>query len=308
MLCLGTLYYTQASGGASDATTEIHLHVQGDLAHPCGPAQIAMNDAVLESNVILGFASGYGRSHLHILLSSFQRQVAGASLLLFVNHLPEPAIAMDGVVFVVADLSEFSEYYVPVSRFATYKCFLEAAQGIERVLYIDTRDLVFQANPFDAYTDGNVHFFQEASSVSIEENSYNRAWLHSCSTPEIAQHFGGFPVQNSGCVIGPKAAIHDYATLMATRLQSTGCRFDQGMHNILLYTAHGELKFSFTVESNEVGRWFTGHAAADTYIWDGQSDRKAISKVTNKVYVAMHQFDRIPELKAHFEALYALDS
>ena len=53
-----------------------------------------------------GFASGYGGPHLRILLFSSSRHVTGASIVRVAAHLPQPAIGMDGVVFLIVDLSE----------------------------------------------------------------------------------------------------------------------------------------------------------------------------------------------------------
>lgn len=286
---------------------EIHLRVEDDVNRVCGSDLIAMNGVVLEPNVIMGFATGYDRSQLHFFLSSYNKHVAaGTSLLLFVHHRAEPLIAQDDVIYVIAHLGKLDEADVQISRFSAYRCFLEAAHGVERVLFVDTRDLIFQGNPFYVYTDQNVHFFQETSLLSIEQNGINNAWLQGCTTPQIARHYGGFPVQNAGCFIGPKAAVLKYTKVMVEKLKVTGCN-DQGMHNLLLYTGHTDLDFPFVVDSNEIGQWFTGHAAIDTYSLNRHLSSNITSKITNKAYVALHQYDRIPDLKAHVEALYPID-
>jgi hypothetical protein len=233
-------------------------------------------------------------------------------LLLFVRTVPDdwPQHLLH-VHFVVFDLGPSVESLtLDQYRTSVYLCFLQAAIAVTRVTMIDTRDVVFGGDPFAVYTDNLLHFFAE-SALSIGQEKFNRRWVLECSpslnlTETKTHHLLGMPVLNSGTIIGPSHGMQHFLTTMSAAMQHfqdvASCA-DQGVLNILVWRGHFRLP-PFRTESPEVGSWLTVGLQESHHTTYAISDSKVISKATGRAYVAVHQYDRVPELVAHFRRLY----
>ena len=296
-------YAREDPGGATP-----HLRVPAP-PEQCSPQHLSQDIAHLGPNIVLGMAHGYGKDQLHLLVSSFMRHVKDASLVLFAEKVPDRwPLHLKSVHFVTVEI-EASLGSASESRFLAYHCFLQAAPSLARVVTVDTRDVVFTGDPFEVYTDNLLHFFQESALKPIGEETYNRDWVRGCTAqlnlPLATENLMGMSVLNSGTMIGPAQSLRQFLGLFTEtmRAYNPGC-YDQGLLNVLVWSGQFELP-PFMTESTEVGRWLTvglKESHDSTYLIAGNDD--LVSKATGKGYVAAHQYDRVPELTAHFHKLY----
>ena len=253
-------------------------------------------------------AHGYGKDQVHLLVSSFMGHVKDATLVLFAETVPDGwPHHLTGVQFIPIEI-EASLGSASEARFLAYHCFLQAAPSVVRVVTVDTRDVVLTGDPVSVYTDNLLHVFQESALKPIGEEIYNRDWVTKCTAqlklPLATDNLMGMTVLNSGTIIGPAQSLREFLGLFTETMRAyhPGC-YDQGLLNVLIWSGHFELP-PFIVESTEVGRWLTvglKESHDSTYIISGS---KVVSKATGKDYVAAHQYDRVPELTAHFHKLY----
>ena len=283
-----------------------HLRVPGPQEQ-CTPEHLSLEGVELGPNVIMGMAHGYDMDKLHLLVSSFMRHVKNATLVLFGAALPDRwPHHLKGVQFVTVEL-EASIGSPAESRFLAYFCFLQAAPSLQRVVTVDTRDVVLTGDPFEVYTDDALHFFQESALKPIGQETYNRDWVTTCTAelnlPLATDNLMGLPVLNSGTMIGPAHHLQEFLGMFtATMRQVIRCG-DQGLLNALVWSGQYKLP-PFQTESTEVGRWLTvglKESHDSTYLIQGSD---LVSKATGRHYVAAHQYDRVPELVAHFHSLY----
>jgi hypothetical protein len=105
------------------------------------------------------------------------------------------------------------------------------------VLLSDSRDVVFQSDPF-AIAPKTVLSGQE--DLSIGDSHCNAQWIEESYGPQTLQQIKNLPVACSGVQIGPRKAMLAYLRRMceeAVRLApkvAFRVGFDQGIHNWLL--------------------------------------------------------------------------
>lgn len=284
-----------------------HLRVPAP-PEQCSPQHLSQDIAHFGPNIVLGMAHGYDKEKLHLLVSSFMRHVKDATLVLFAEAVPDRwPHHLRGVHIVTVEI-EASLGSPSEARFLAYFCFLQAAPFLARVVTVDTRDVVFTGDPFEVYTDNLLHFFQESALKTIGEEEYNRKWVRGCTTqmklPRATENLMGMSVLNAGTMIGPAQSLQHFLGLFtgAMRAYTPGC-YDQGLLNVMIWSGQFELP-PFMTDSTEVGRWLTvglKESHDSTYHISGSD---LVSKATGKRYVAAHQYDRVPELTAHFRKLY----
>ena len=283
-------------------------HLQWPGPHEqCSSEHLSLEGVELGPNVIMGMAHGYDMEQLHLLVSSFTRHMKRATLVLFGKTVPDRwPRHLEDVHFMTVEFEASTGGPTEIRHFA-YRCLLQAAPSVRRVVTVDTRDVVFIGDPFEVYTDNVMHFFQESSLKPIGQEQYNREWVLTCTAelnlPLAADNLMGLPVLNGGTMIGPARFLQQFLeTLTAIMTSSERCG-DQGLLNVLLWSGQYKLP-PFQMETTEVGRWLTvglKEARDSTYLIQGSD---LTSKATGKPYVAAHQYDRVPELVAHFHSMY----
>ncbi|HEY9668385.1 MAG TPA: hypothetical protein V6C91_16370 [Coleofasciculaceae cyanobacterium] len=184
-------------------------------------------------------------------------------------------------------------------RFLVYQDFLSANPTYRCVLLSDSRDVIFQDNPF-AHVDPNIlHVFEQDRSMLYGGDNLDSKWLADVMGNDVLEAIRGKQTICSGTIIGSPSILLQYLALMEKEILSHKYRpIDQPMHNKVVYLDWSpELLAS---HSNLSGLIFT---IAETSESDYEiKDNQVL--INNKVVPVLHQYDRVPKLKSMVHALY----
>ena len=107
-------------------------------------------------NLVLGVATGYDWYKLEPFVNSFKRYVKNADLVLFVDNISDftrDALIQNNVELLPI-LDEFKDKLIASARWEIYKNFLdERGKNYQQVFLTDTRDVIFQGDVFENYSD-----------------------------------------------------------------------------------------------------------------------------------------------------------
>lgn len=108
-----------------------------------------------------------------------------------------------------------------------------------RVLLADTRDVVFQSDPFAALGASRLRFHLEEP-PALGASPVNRDWLARALGPAAVAELGGHPVACAGTLLGTAEGVFDYLCVMARMLtevppEHRHSGVDQAIHNAILW-------------------------------------------------------------------------
>ncbi len=197
---------------------------------------------------------------------------------------------------------------VHARRYAIYLDYLRARRDrYDHVMMSDTRDVVFQGNPFDGINGPKCHFFLESAARTIGQDPTNSRWVRGCFTAAEAEALARCRISCSGITIGGTAAIMAYLEHMVARVRAMPMRiyreighgYDQAIHNFLV---HLDPAIDGIVEENN------GHIATmaleprEFYRLDQDA---RIHGPDGRLFPICHQYDRFPDLLQAVSARYA---
>jgi hypothetical protein len=192
--------------------------------------------------------------------------------------------------------------------------FLRSEQAVHahgRVLLADSRDVVFQRDPFTIPVDPArpLDVFLEDYFRDFANSGINQGHVRPCFGDEaVRRRFLSppRPVSCSGVTMGTYAAVRRYLELMwaemsSPRYSATCLQHDQAFHNWLLWS--GQL--------SPVRAWSNEHGPVTTIGWPEHLYRDRFGRVLNRdgvVVHVVHQYDRRKRLVASLGQRYALVS
>ena len=129
-----------------------------------------------------------------------------------------------------------------------YLLYLEHLQDpgfppVDRVFLTDTRDLIFQRDPFDTAHSGHaLTMFLEERSMTIGACLANSGWMRQCYGETALAAIADRPIYCSGTMLGDRDAMVTYLEALIREIARAAGRrfvapsgFDQACHNHLLY-------------------------------------------------------------------------
>lgn len=184
-----------------------------------------------------------------------------------------------------------------------------------RLFMLDSRDLMFQANPFPNLPDEmskKLIFFEESNLKNIGDEPNNRLWLREGHERKYLHRLGRRTVVCAGTIAGGQSAVETFCRAMINQWDTSQCTIygcDQGHVNFLVYG-------NFLVGSPNIddvvierfGESFVMSLAIQ--IAYGANLRKArivqggTDNIMNKNGVPaaiVHQFDKDPDLKRIYD-------
>lgn len=192
------------------------------------------------------------------------------------------------------------------TRHFAYMDFLKTNPNYRCVLLSDSRDVVFQGNPFSEVNPDILNVFEQDPSVIYghQDDFYggvDTRWTAKMFGDEIVRALDGKRVICAGTIMGSPSVLMDYLSHMEREILShTSHTIDQSIHNKLIYL---DLPSNYyEIHSNLSGKILTLHAA-DHQSYEVQ--QQAV-KVDGKVVPVLHQYDRIPQLESLFAELYPI--
>ena len=205
---------------------------------------------------------------------------------------------------------------VATARYELYWAWSLAYHSHSWIMLIDSRDTVFQTDPFKDLpresdgqaADGTLYFFEEnAEATTIGQSSYNSKWLKTAYGVDNVSSFFDKPVVCSGSTMGEQVAIKAYLRAMVAQFDETHCKVkgcDQGFHNYLHYSHSLErVKGIRSIELHEQGKGIINNLGLlrDKPLRERGVLKEGSNEVLNwdgKISPVAHQFDRDDELKA----------
>jgi hypothetical protein len=206
------------------------------------------------------------------------------------------------IIQVEDEVSAFMRTPVNSLRYFVYQQSMKGLNAsVENVLLADTRDVLFQRDPFEIPLDGKLGCFLEEEQIPIRACVANSGWLAAAYGKEIMEELGDFPIACSGTTLGPIDQIRTYVDAMTAGLRAIDARvphimhvipgIDQGVHNYLLRT--GALPEARCFR-NEDGPILTlNYVAQDSIRFN---DDGFVLNASGEVAHVLHQYDRHPEI------------
>ena len=184
-------------------------------------------------------------------------------------------------------------------RHLVYQDFLRTNALYRGVLLSDSRDVVFQDNPFPHVNPNVLNVFEQDRSMLYGGDNLDTKWFASVIGNDLLNRVKGKPTICSGTVMGSPAVLLKYLTFMEKEILTHKFKpLDQAIHNKVVYLDWPQELLAS--HSNQSGVIFT---VAETSDSDYKIEDNRVV-INNKVVPVLHQYDRVPKLKSTFHSLY----
>jgi hypothetical protein len=171
----------------------------------------------------------------------------------------------------------------------------------DEIMVTDTRDVIFQRNPFADLTSSACHYYIEHPTKTIGEEPTNLRWAKLFLPPDQAAAVSRHRVSCNGIVIGGAAEMNAYLTRMAADLRAVPLAdrrlggADASLHHRLAFLDDG---MPGVVMENNVHVATMGLEPESTYV---VGDDGILRTADGHVPAVLHQYDRVPAVKAALE-------
>lgn len=252
------------------------------------------------SDLVLSMAGGYAAAALRPLVRSLRGAGFAGEIRLLLHRNPlgtAESLRSLGATPVEVELPGVPETWsYNVTRYALFVGQL-ARSDAGRVLVCDSRDVVFQREPFSAFDGDSVHLFEEHPGKPIARCIWTQSWLRYRYGDAALAPVADKPVLCSGYFVGSARRVRELVALVAGEIQPSlkatnyMAGYDQGVVNHLAYAGR--------IGGLVVHPWATalvrhlGNAPAGETRLD---ERGRVLTPSGEVAVAVHQHDRHPGL------------
>lgn len=248
-------------------------------------------------NLVIGAMVAHGLEEIRPFVESLRRTTFDGDIVLFVSRLAPASmeyLRRNGCILIDYPLDEtFRKISVHSFRFLLFRQFLASNKDSYRyVMLTDTRDVLFQKDPFDFDIDHRLCVFLEDPSKTIGTCPFNAGWiLKKYGRSEVSRLYN-CEISCSGVTIGGISQILSYLAALHDHLLPPVAFIgdDQGGHNFLV---HHNLLGPIRVMRNMHGPVLTmGYMPFDRIRWDG---RGHVVDGNGGVINILHQYDRHPD-------------
>jgi len=159
---------------------------------------------------LLGLASGIEFELAYRFVRSFREASPTADLVIFTDKVPSDlqqlftAFAVTVVKYSNADLGKYAKYHPSSYRWILMDKWLRALPADQRynaVMFCDTRDTVFQSDPFAMVTQDAFYATLENKPKTIRQCGWNRKWVSDCFGTKVLRAVGNKIISCSGTSI-----------------------------------------------------------------------------------------------------------
>jgi hypothetical protein len=182
------------------------------------------------------------------------------------------------------------DFYARIAR--------ENLHRYDEMMVTDTRDVIFQRNPFVDLTSSACHYYAEHPTLTIGEEPTNLRWAKLFLPPADAAAVSRQRVSCCGIVIGGMAEMNAYLARMAADLKAVPLRdrrrggADTSLHHRLAFLDGGVpgivMENNVHVATMGLEPDATYTVGADGVVRTADGDAPAI----------LHQYDRVPQVVA----------
>lgn len=210
-------------------------------------------------NVVITAASNYDFETLRPFFDTLEKTgYEGKRVLFLGNHTKEtidglsryPKLEIirfnDTYPYFIDHTDRYSQYITETDfkphpktlRYLLTRAFLLAHQDeFDYVLIADSRDVIFQKNPFSFEKSKTFYAFEEDRTNTIRTNHFNSLWIREAFGESELDKIGHHYILCSGVSIGHITPFLDYLSVMEKYIRivrDRGCK-DQGIHNYVIY-------------------------------------------------------------------------
>jgi hypothetical protein len=260
--------------------------------------------------LVLGAAIGFNTAQVRVFVESLRATGYGGDIMLLIRW---PGLGVGrylksrGVDVIRVFQTRSFTRSVHARRYAIYLDYLRPRLArYDQLMISDTRDVVFQRNPFDGIAGPQCHFYLESAVRTIGADPTNSRWVRGCFTAAEAAALADRRISCSGITIGSTTAVVAYLERMKARIAAMPMRiyreighgYDQAIHNFLV---HLDPAIDGVLMENN------GHIATmaleprTLYRLD---DDAGIRAADGRLFPICHQYDRFPDIRAAVEARY----
>jgi hypothetical protein len=277
-------------------------------AHAASPAAAELDwPARRFAACVVTVATGYPPGVLKPLVRSL-RAHSDAPLVVATDRGDELLAAFPDAGLVIFPVTPAEGYrpYPALARLEFYLRILASLpEGVHRLLLVDSRDVIFQADPFDGLDGAPLEFFGENDDTgSWTLRTTNGRWARAMLPASMLGVLTGKPIVNGGVIAGSAGGLAAMcrAKLDIALATHEWTKHTTGLDNISTnVVAHGQLVPGTVVTRN--------HAhVANVYRDTGMTvDAKGrISSPGGRVCPIVHMYDRRPDLLAHVNAAFGV--
>lgn len=250
------------------------------------------------STLVLGTATNFAVDDVKAFVLSLRAHYAGPACI-FIDRGNRPLrsfLEAQGVEApIVEDLPFRFGARVELVRYAYFLWYLRQAPTLPgAVLLIDTRDVLFQADPFDPPPGELLHYFVETNDIPLRRHTTGR-WIGWTFNRGIADLLAAKPCICSGTIIGRGDRVVSLLTTILSLAaiprfaQARSFGIDQAIVN---YIAHFDLLGPTTINRNFGTVATIGLVAPRDLAFDGAT----IVNPDGTMSPIVHQYDRHPLL------------
>ena len=251
----------------------------------------------MSKNLILSAAIGYKFNQIEFFIKSLRKFYKGAVTFLIGVNDEE----------LEKELKKFDCELIKIKiskkeiQFKRYKIFLKYLynKDFNNILLCDSRDIYFQANPFEYNYKGQINFFLEDE--LIKNCPHNSNWISKTYGKDECKKISDNIILCSGTVIGTNLKIQEYLNLISI--------------NISKYKYKKKLKYLLTFRTDPEGRGCDqGHAnylvhnskLDDLYLYSNSNGPVATALYLKKILFNKKSF-LINEIGEHYSIVHQYD-
>lgn len=268
-----------------------------------------------KQDLVIGQAAGYNYRQVEPFLRTLKRSGFAGDVAWFVldsDHQLRQQLEHHGVIVVpyenqypyFVDHSHFDDLPIeddgrqwqPVAlRYFLYEAWLNRhGSKYKRVLHADTRDVIFQSNPFSEPWPSGVHIFQEHPRLCIGNEPSNRAWIQACFGEDMLQEIAPNTIACAGVILGTNPDWQRFLKQYNSIMNGSGLAgfgVDQASLNIIIHRRSFATALGLKVWEDD--EWIT---STESYFKPTKSlhwNRSAqIVTSARHVIPIVHQYDR----------------
>lgn len=275
-------------------------------------------------NVVLGVSVNFHPMMMKNLVLSFREVNQVDDLVLFVDsiNLPEMKRLYEkyNVKFFSYHLHEIVDSPIHNTKHIKFLEYLEDNSKYKNVFLTDTKDVIFQSDPFKNLPDNSLFVFQEDSSFRIGDDRYNNSWwIATAYGVDILSQIINNNIICSGTILGSYNKIVEFMLQIKNEILKLrkenhdvfkGMILDQAIVNYLCRLNEKTIQ-NVTIKENGNIIGTLGISTSQSVTEESQQRDEIlinghILMVNKKIPAILHQYDRDPILKRIYHEKYQL--
>jgi hypothetical protein len=273
----------------------------------------------MKKNLILGILDNYSFHQIKFFFISLKQSGFTGDICMFTGANLTPrtirlmkkygakTIPFSGLSSLPADNLAGQQFNFPQPinyfnfRHYLYYDFLQRNKDVyDYVLLTDVRDVYFQRDPFDFDKTTGLYCALEGKHKKLKDCSFNGRWLEFIYGKKGVEEVGENIISCAGTTWGDTEAMLDYLTKMLQKIEKlpdAKTAIDQAIHNYMIWK---KMLPQVTFLNNDDGVILTLSYEKGYTIEADDKVRAANGRLVN----VLHQFDRMPDLKALSDKLF----